>query len=478
MAKSKKSKTAFKPQVHVRMYCQGLGDCFLLRFETEKGKFFKVLIDCGIYKASPDAGLIMNEVVDDVIDSTEGHLDVLVSTHEHWDHISGFSQALDKFDGMKIDEVWQAWTEDPKHPLANELRDKYEKVKAKLVGLMRQSLAARGATPSRSLDEAFSVMGFFGVDKQGDESGPYANIKKLMNSKNPRYFLPGEVEELGDTGVKAFMLGPPTSEAILKKQNMNKGDAYEKQQAAFFDSFESMLGAVESGMDGDSIADMASRPFDRRREIPIDVARQSEFFQTLYGFEPDHPESFRSIDDVAYDTLGNLALRMDSYLNNTSLVIAFQLPSGQVMLFPGDAQAGNWKSWADLENPLAFKDEKTDAHKLLANTVLYKVGHHGSHNATPRTYGLELMTHPELRAFVPVDQAIATAARYGEMPLNAILDALTEKTGGAVVRSDGMQKKIPAGLFRFADKTLSIRTSPDGKHFKRPMYCETSFDLE
>lgn len=471
-----KKKTAFKSQAHVRMYCQGLGDCFLLRFQTEKDKYFSILVDCGIYKASPDAAAIMNQVVDDVIETTDGHLNVLVSTHEHWDHISGFSQALEKFEKLKIDEVWQAWTEDPKNALANELRHKYEKVKAKLVGLMRQAHAALNGSESRSLDEAFNVMGFFGVDKHGDEAGPYEDIKKLMKSKNPRYFSPGDVEAVGDTGVKAFMLGPPESEKILKQQDIAKADAYQKQ-AAFFDGFEAMLGAVEAGMDGDSAADLASRPFDRRQEIPVELARQTEFFQTLYGFESSHPEFFRSIDDLANDTLGNLALRMDNYINNTSLVIAFQLPSGEVLLFPGDAQGGNWKSWADIDKPLEFKKEETDAHKLLANTVFYKVGHHGSHNATPKTFGLELMTHPELRALVPVDHAIATAARYGEMPLVAIMTALSHRTGGAVFRSDDDHKKRPE-VFRASDKTLSIRTSPNGKTFKRPMYVETSFELE
>ena len=76
---------AFKPQVHVRMYLQGLGDCFLIRFETAKDTFFTILIDCGIYKASPDAGALMNLVVNDVVKETGNRVDVLVSTHEHWD---------------------------------------------------------------------------------------------------------------------------------------------------------------------------------------------------------------------------------------------------------------------------------------------------------------------------------------------------------------------------------------------------------
>src|SRR4029079_4037564 len=126
----------FQANVTVRMYLQGLGDCFLLRFEYEKGKIFTVLIDCGIYKASGRAGEIMNAVVDDIIETTRtakyprGHLDVLVVTHEHWDHVSGFAQALPKFEKMNIDRVWQAWTEDEDDPVAADLLQKYTKAKA------------------------------------------------------------------------------------------------------------------------------------------------------------------------------------------------------------------------------------------------------------------------------------------------------------------------------------------------------------
>jgi hypothetical protein len=49
------------------------------------------------------------------------------------------------------------------------------------------------------------------------------------------------------------------------------------------------------------------------------------------------------------------------------------------LLFPGDAQIENW----------AYAlSEPTDLHgmkKLLADVDLYKVGNHGSRNATPRT---------------------------------------------------------------------------------------------
>ena len=72
---------------------------------------------------------------------------------------------------------------------------------------------------------------------------------------------------------------------------------------------------------------------------------------------------------------------MNNATNNASLVLAFELSKGgKVLLFVGDAQAGNWWSWSEGE----FDDDgtKVTAQDLLGRTVLYKVGHHGSYNAT------------------------------------------------------------------------------------------------
>ena len=52
---------------------------------------------------------------------------------------------------------------------------------------------------------------------------------------------------------------------------------------------------------------------------------------------------------------------------------------------------------------------KVTSSALLARTVLYKVGHHASHNATLREKGLELMQSDELVAMIPVDEEQAHA---------------------------------------------------------------------
>jgi hypothetical protein len=45
---------------------------------------------------------------------------------------------------------------------------------------------------------------------------------------------------------------------------------------------------------------------------------------------------------------GELAIRLERFMNNTCLVLAIEFEkSGKVLLFPGDAQSGNWMSWHD-----------------------------------------------------------------------------------------------------------------------------------
>jgi hypothetical protein len=66
---------------------------------------------------------------------------------------------------------------------------------------------------------------------------------------------------------------------------------------------------------------------------------------------------------------------LDDAMNNTSVILLLEIGE-KVLLFPGDAQIENW----------SYALSKTDTvEPLLTNVNLYKVGHHGSLNATPKT---------------------------------------------------------------------------------------------
>ena len=119
--------TVIQSGIKIRMYRQGLGDCFLLTLPGKDGPFY-VVIDCGVVLGTDGPGIQkLHDAVQDISTVTKNKIDLLILTHEHWDHVSGFKQARDLIDNKwTVKEVWTAWTEDPRDPLANKLRAERE----------------------------------------------------------------------------------------------------------------------------------------------------------------------------------------------------------------------------------------------------------------------------------------------------------------------------------------------------------------
>ena len=80
-------------RVTVRVYRQGLGDCILVRVKRSGRDDFKLMIDCGVVLGTPDAAKTMTRVMENSGQRHQEKVDVLAITHEHWDHLSGFTQA-------------------------------------------------------------------------------------------------------------------------------------------------------------------------------------------------------------------------------------------------------------------------------------------------------------------------------------------------------------------------------------------------
>lgn len=62
-----------------------------------------ILIDLGATEVLIDAGDRSPGVIDYIDDYVDGHLEAIVATHPHADHIGGLIEVLDEFD---VDEVW------------------------------------------------------------------------------------------------------------------------------------------------------------------------------------------------------------------------------------------------------------------------------------------------------------------------------------------------------------------------------------
>ena len=109
-----------------------------------------------------------------------------------------------------------------------------------------------------------------------------------------------------------------------------------------------------------------------------------------------------------------LASALQSYTNNTSSFSRSnsEIPGrGDILLFAADAQVGNWQvPGTGWECPI---DGGRATGDLL--TIFYKVGHHGSHNATLEEHGVDQMDALKA-AIIPVDEKEALKKRWGRMP--------------------------------------------------------------
>lgn len=433
-----------KKFVRVRMYRQGLGDCFLLTFPSSRGDSH-VLIDCGVLTGTEDAQARMRRVAQNILDTTGGRLDALVVTHEHWDHISGFLQAEELFNKLKVSEVWLAWTEDPNDDLANELGKRRVRALNALAATAQRLNGMSETGAQRIAGRLNGLLGFYGgFGVSGRKTTPKAMewVKSRENAKL-RYFKPGDepIAVPGVADVRVYVLGPPRDLKMLKKSDPSKRHS-EVYELATDGSELGFLAAVESLEEGSQASEQPFREWFRLSE----TESKGEFFDRHYWRKD---EEWRRIEHDWLGTSGALALRLDSDTNNTCLALAFELcKSGSVLLFPGDAQVGNWLSWEGREWKIKDGGEtKTVATRdLLARTVLYKVGHHGSHNATLREKGLEMMSSQELAAMIPVSRETARKMDW-KMPFPSLFQRLQEKTGGRILDLDeGVKTENPGRL--------------------------------
>ena len=372
--------SAAKPKsLTIRTYHVGFGDCFLLSFSYGGKSQRHVLIDYGSTGLPPGTPKSrMMDIAKDIEKRTGGKLDAVVATHRHKDHISGFeTKARGKGAGKGTGDiirslspklVVQPWTEDPNlrpnapGPSIGSNGKTVSKAKAFLAAdtdhvarlSSMQTVAEYTMTQTRrtryfgsQLRKQFYFLG------ESNINNPSA-VKNLMTmAKKNVYVYAGKKSGLEGIlpGVKVDVLGPPTvrQTATIKKQRSKDPDEFWHFQAA------AMRHAEDAARDKTPL-------------FPEHVRSHGPVFPVNSRWLIYHARNIRG------SQLLQIVRMLDKAMNNTSIILLFRIGKTS-LLFPGDAQIENWQ--------YALSDR--DNLKLLSSVNVYKVGHHGSLNATPKT---------------------------------------------------------------------------------------------
>jgi hypothetical protein len=344
------------------MYNVGFGDCFLLTFPYAAGDRH-VLIDFGSHpKAKGAPKGYMETIARDIATHVNGGRLAIVATHRHADHISGFETKAGKASGdiiraLKPDIVVQPWTEDPTaarnaHGPAFRARARvFHRSLAAMERFAQALVQGLPAVPAYVKSPQRERLGYIGEDVIKNKSA----VENLMTmgKKKPKYVYAGSTSGLETflPGVKIHVLGPPTlDQAPEIRSYAEKSPEYwlRRRRIAF--------GGRASGGAG-----AAGAP-------PFAAA-----YRRSAGRPRPHAEWFVHKMRRAYaEELLGIVTMLDDVMNNTSIILLFEV-AGEKLLFPGDAQLENWS--------FALKTHRT----LLSGVTVYKVGHHGSLNATPKS---------------------------------------------------------------------------------------------
>jgi hypothetical protein len=422
--------------VWLRTYQVGFGDCFLLSFHydataTRPAAKRHVLIDFGTMEL-PDAKRYRGSPpwLVRVAQHVKAHcgadgLTAVVATHRHQDHVSGFAGTEDG-DGpgdviasCRPRRVIQPWTEHPDvetdglhAPAATPLHAFATARRHMHAAAERIAELAEARDPHGPFARATATMrrrlAFLGRDNVKN----LAAVETLLRMAPPKarvYARHGADAKLGRLlpGVKVHVLGPP---------DLTQTEAIRKQRTADPVEFW-MLHRAFWAATGRTLA----LPPAARRQATAPVPAELRWLAAR-------------IDSLHAEQTLAIVTALDRQMNNTSLILLFEVGRGErrrLLLFPGDAQLETW-AYALRDAPGAAATRA-----LLAQIDVYKVGHHGSRNATPRRMlwdtfakaGLAAGDPRRLRTILSTLNGVhGSAANRSEVPRRTLLDALRTRT--------------------------------------------------
>lgn len=347
-------------RVTVRMYNVGFGDAFLVSVHRD-GLTWRMLVDCGVHKNGQVHSIqsVVETIIADLKEAANGeaHLDVVVATHRHADHISGFARP--EWAEVTVGEVWLSFVEDLGDEDARGLRESHDATATALLALIDSRTANLGAgeTPDEILmAQSFALNSLTNQDALDRLLG--VNGSGFAQPHVVRFFphvAPKDNHVAPVPGVVAHVLGPSREQSKLKQMDPPKSAGWLRLGVG------AQAPERRSGI-GNLFASGFRVPEDKA-SAPLRKALRS-----------------LNLADVTNDAgILSAAALLERVVNNTSLFFVLDV-AGTRLLFPGDAQHGAWQH--------VLSD--TGNRALIRDCAFYKIGHHGSHNATPKEFITDL----------------------------------------------------------------------------------------
>jgi beta-lactamase superfamily II metal-dependent hydrolase len=423
-SRSASAKGKAKGVLRVRMYRIGFGDFFLLTVPAKTGPQH-ILIDCGVHAGNIGT---MDECVKDLAKETGGKLALVIATHYHADHLSGFASNFDDFAQFEVGAVWLTNRLDP----ANKDASKFKVQITSLSQQLRLGLGARedlaGVQARYKVENALGIQ--LGVKEAVNEKALRLLTEGFKNKPPVYYYQGGDEpvlpEELSEA-ITAQLLGP----APIDSGGMFAGADNNKEQYL-------AAAAVEGVPETECLM-----PFEK--DWPAKSSDYPPEAFKAYG----SPENLEKMLHAAQpDVLLAMADAVDGTLNNQSLVVLFTC-QGKKLLFVGDAQWGNWSYWLygkKVTGKDATPSINENAREILGSIDFYKVGHHGSTNANPIPAVAALnekcvsMCSTESADYDPTKKRPhGDPDNESEVPRTTLMDALKKQTKNKLVRSDWIE---------------------------------------
>jgi hypothetical protein len=409
------------------MYQVGFGDCFLLSFHYDApladGRDVRhVLFDFGSTRWPALHEGRYTDIADDVATHTGGTLDAVVITHRHKDHLGGFGnkQAAAKIASLQPKAIVRPWTENPTAAAGATAPAFVGERSFRYVRSLDQAQAFAEVVAG-SIDQG--ERGFRGDlrDVAEEQLKNKSAIKRLdalaaATANNGDYVFAGSPISFDKLlpGVKTTVLGPPTI------------DMWPKVAAERADDPEYWL--RQRGLLGRMLAAGDASP-----EV-VHVA------ETAVDAQPIDPGPLRWIIQRLRNQQTHSLLRivggLEDAMNNTSVILLFQVGK-RTLLFPGDAQIENWSYCLTAPKAKSLR-------AALPDVDFYKVGHHGSRNASPRSLVTEWGGRPfKLSSMMSTLPDVHGETEATAVPRKTLVDAL--KALGPLFRTDDLK---PADLFK------------------------------